>query len=97
MSEPKKPDDDIKDYHEIRIRDIRAINVRQPVLKRIMRIGDIGFSSSAGDEEEVVFIGVANPEVVKTEVRRRQDADERRRQQGNEPGLVDSTDGEDSA
>jgi uncharacterized membrane protein YdbT with pleckstrin-like domain len=56
---------------EIRNGDIRAIDVRQSVLQRILRVGDLGFSSAAGDEEEVVFVGVAKPEEVKAVVARR--------------------------
>ncbi len=69
-----------KNSLEFRIRDIRAIHVRQTLLQRLMRIGDLIFSSAAGDEEEVVFEGVANPEDVKREVRRRQELAEQRRE-----------------
>jgi|GEM_PF-4394132 len=51
--------------NEIRIADIRAINVRQSLTARILRVGDIGFSSAAGDEEEVTFMGVPDPIGVK--------------------------------
>ncbi|MBN1946386.1 MAG: PH domain-containing protein [Bradymonadales bacterium] len=51
--------------NEIRIRDIRGINVSQSLLQRIMNVGRVGFSSAAGDEEEVQFLGVRDPEGVK--------------------------------
>ena len=54
-----------RDSNEIRIADIRAINVRQSLSARILRVGDIGFSSAAGDEEEVTFMGVPDPIGVK--------------------------------
>lgn len=50
---------------EVRIADIRGISVRQGLMQRIMRIGEVGFSSAAGDEEEVIFHGIQNPEAVK--------------------------------
>lgn len=54
-----------RDSNEIRIADIRAINVRQSLSARILRVGDVGFSSAAGDEEEVTFAGIPDPIGVK--------------------------------
>jgi len=56
---------------EVRIGDIRAIRVRQSLLQRILHIGDVGFSSAAGDGEEVVFTGVSDPEGMKQLVQQR--------------------------
>ena len=50
---------------EVRIADIRRISVRQGLLQRIMGIGEVGFSSAAGDDEEVTFHGVRHPENIK--------------------------------
>lgn len=58
---------------EVRIRDIRGISVRQSLLQRMMGIGEVGFSSAAGDAEEVVFRGVRDPEKVKLLVQTQQD------------------------
>jgi uncharacterized membrane protein YdbT with pleckstrin-like domain len=57
--------------NEIRIVDIRAINVRQNFIQRLLGIGDVGFSSAAGDTEEVVFRGVVNPEGIKESIQAR--------------------------
>jgi uncharacterized membrane protein YdbT with pleckstrin-like domain len=61
-----------RNYTEVRIPDIRAINVRQSGVQRIMNIGDVGFSSAAGDDEEVVFFGVRDPEGIKRQVQGQQ-------------------------
>jgi len=58
---------------EVRIRDIRGISVRQSLLQRVMGIGEVGFSSAAGDAEEVVFRGVRDPEKIKLLVQEQQD------------------------
>lgn len=50
---------------EVRIADIRSIAVRQTLLQRLLRIGEVGFSSAAGDSEEVSFTGVTDPEKIK--------------------------------
>lgn len=75
-----------KDTSEIRISDIRAINIRQSIFDRIMRVGRIAFSSAASGapegEEEVIFFGVHNPEEIKRLVQRQM------------PGRDDSDDGE---
>jgi uncharacterized membrane protein YdbT with pleckstrin-like domain len=59
---------------EVRIGDIRAISVRQSLLQRVLFIGDVGFSSAAGDEEEVIFAGVSDPEGLKQLVQQRMEA-----------------------
>jgi len=50
---------------EIRIQDIRNVVVNQGVLDRIFMVGDISFSSAAGDFEEVQFSKVSRPNLVK--------------------------------
>jgi uncharacterized membrane protein YdbT with pleckstrin-like domain len=50
-----------RDSSEIRIVDIRLVNVRQGVLQRILNIGNVGFASAAGGEEEVIFGDVLDP------------------------------------
>ena len=62
-----------KETSEIRIQDIREINVRQSPIQRVLRIGRIGFSSAAAGgavEEEVVFDNVKDPEAIKALVQR---------------------------
>jgi uncharacterized membrane protein YdbT with pleckstrin-like domain len=45
----------------VRIRDLRNINVRQSLVQRLLDVGEIEFSSAAGDRIEVVFFGVPDP------------------------------------
>jgi membrane protein YdbS with pleckstrin-like domain len=54
---------------EIRIIDIRNITVKQSFLDRILMIGDVAFSSAAGDRDEVVFSNVSGPDSVKNIVK----------------------------
>ncbi|MCA9564585.1 MAG: PH domain-containing protein [Myxococcales bacterium] len=61
--------------NEIRIADIRAINIRQSLPQRIMSIGDVAFSSAAGDAEEVIFKGIRDPEGVKLLVQGRMEVE----------------------
>lgn len=61
-----------KESREIRIRDIRNINVRQSVLDRILFIGNVEFSSAAGDAVEVKFAKVSQPAKVREFVKKLQ-------------------------
>jgi membrane protein YdbS with pleckstrin-like domain len=45
----------------IRVRDLRNINVRQSAAQRLLGVGDVEFSSAAGDAVEVAFFGVPDP------------------------------------
>lgn len=56
----------------IRIRDLRNINVRQSLVQRLLRVGDVEFSSAGGGGVEVVFFGVTNPMQVKALAQRLQ-------------------------
>lgn len=58
--------------HSIRLRDLRNINVNQTFAQRILDIGDVEFSSSAGSEIEVVFFGVSRPMRLKNMTQRLQ-------------------------
>lgn len=49
----------------IRLKDLRNINVNQTLMQRILDVGDVEFSSSAGSDVEVVFFGVSDPMGVK--------------------------------
>lgn len=62
-----------KSSDEIRVRDIRAINVRTSGLKGLLGVGDVEFASAGGSEVEVVFRGVWKPHGVKRLVRAVQD------------------------
>jgi Bacterial PH domain len=63
-----------KSSAEIRIADIRAINVRKSGFAGLLGVGDLMFSSSSGEDEEVVFHRVARAHHLKHRVRRLQDS-----------------------
>ena len=58
---------------EIRIRDIRNITVAQSFSERLLNIGSVSYSSAAGDKEEVVFAGIADPKSYKRLIQELQD------------------------
>jgi hypothetical protein len=62
-----------KNSQEVRIDDIRAINVKKPGLLGLLGIGDVEFASAGSDTVEVVFAKAARPEAIKGLVRRLQD------------------------
>jgi len=59
-----------RDISEIDILDLRDISLHQSLLQRILRTGDVGFSSAGQAGVEVMFRGVSHPELVKKIVRR---------------------------
>jgi uncharacterized membrane protein YdbT with pleckstrin-like domain len=69
---------------EIRIADIRAISIQQSLSERILGIGNVGFSTSAGDEEEVTFLSVRKPGKLKLKIQTLQ------RQLSSEPNSSDN-------
>lgn len=58
---------------EVRIKDIRNINVRREGLRGLMGVGDVEIASAGGGEVEVIFKGVWRPHVVKQLIRTLQD------------------------
>jgi len=62
-----------KNSNEVRIDDIRAINVKKPGFIGLLGIGSVEFASAGGDEIEVVFTQVSRPNAIKDLVRRLQD------------------------
>ncbi len=62
-----------KNSNEVRIDDIRAINVKKPGFIGLLGIGSVEFASAGGDEIEVVFTQVSRPDAIKDLVRRLQD------------------------
>ncbi len=62
-----------KSSQEIRIPDIRAINVRKSGFAGLLGVGDLIFSSSTGGEEDVVFQRTASAHRLKHRVRHVQD------------------------
>lgn len=54
-----------RDVQSIRIEDLRNINVRQSIVQRLFKVGDVEFSSAGGAGIEVAFRGVPDPLAVK--------------------------------
>ena len=62
-----------KSSQEIRIPDIRAINVRKTGFSGLLGVGDLSFSSASGGEEDVNFPQAPGAHRIKNRVRRLQD------------------------
>lgn len=62
-----------KSSSEIRIPDIRSMNVRKTGPAGILGVGDLIFSSSGGGEDDVIFRQVGGAHRIKNRVRRLQD------------------------
>jgi len=62
-----------KSSQEIRIPDIRAINVRKSGFPGLLGVGDLIFSSSGSGDEDVIFHRTAGAHRLKNRVRRLQD------------------------
>lgn len=58
-----------KNTNEMQLRHIRAINVRQGIIERILGIGTVMFISAAEGEAAVVFKGIRDPHGVKERIR----------------------------
>jgi len=58
-----------RNTNEIQLRHIRAINVRQGIVERILGIGTVIFISAAEGEAAVVFKGIRDPIGVKERIR----------------------------
>lgn len=62
----------VKDSNEIRVQDIRSINVTKRGLGGFIGIGNVEFSSAATDDAEVTFVRIANADEVRDLVRKLQ-------------------------
>jgi hypothetical protein len=62
-----------KSSQEIRIPDIRAINVRKTGFSGLLGVGDLSFSSASGGAEDVNFPQASGAHRIKNQVRRLQD------------------------
>lgn len=58
-----------RDTNEMQLRHIRAINVRQGIIERILGIGTVICISAAEGEAAVVFKGIRDPYGVKERIR----------------------------
>lgn len=63
----------VKSTNEVRIRDIRSINVSKSGIAGFIGIGNVEFSSAASDESEIIFRGVAEANKIRDIVRNLQD------------------------
>jgi uncharacterized membrane protein YdbT with pleckstrin-like domain len=64
-----------KSSNEIRIRDIRSINLLKHGMVGFLNVGDLEFSSSASDKAEIVFHAIPKVTAVRDLVRGYQDKD----------------------
>ena len=62
----------VKNSNEIRVQDIRSINVAKSGLGGLLGIGTIEFSSAASDDAEVIFFKVAKADQIRDMVRKLQ-------------------------
>ena len=62
----------VKNSNEIRIQDIRSINVSKSGISGLMGIGSIEFSSAASDDADVIFFKVTNADSIRDSVRKLQ-------------------------
>jgi uncharacterized membrane protein YdbT with pleckstrin-like domain len=58
-----------KNTNEIQLKHIRALNVKQGIIERLLGIGTIEISSAAGGGVEVMFKGIRDPHGVKERIR----------------------------
>jgi len=63
-----------KSSTEIRIKDIRSINVKKSGLLGLLGVGDVEFSSAASDKAEIVFSSISSATEVRDLVRNYQEA-----------------------
>lgn len=59
----------IKSTNEVRVRDIRSINVAKSIIGGLMGVGTVEFSSAARDDADIIFRGIANADGVRNMVR----------------------------
>lgn len=62
-----------RQVHEVGIRDIRAINVKQSILERLFRLGTVEVGSAGTAEIEVKFVGISDPISVRDMIRCQKD------------------------
>lgn len=63
-----------KSTSEVRIQDIRSINVTKRGIAGLMGVGSVEFSSAASDRAEIVFYNIPDADSVRDMVRHFQDA-----------------------
>lgn len=63
-----------KSSNEVRIKDIRSINVKKTGLLGLLGVGDVEFSSAASDKAEIIFASISSATEVRDMVRKYQDS-----------------------
>jgi len=63
----------MKSRREVRIKDVRSINVLKRGISGLMGIGTVEFSSAARDDADVIFVGVQNADSIRKIVSDRQE------------------------
>ena len=59
-----------REVQETRLERVQNVNYDQSVYQRVMQIGDVDFDTAAGDDYNIIFSGVAEPEEVVEQVDR---------------------------
>lgn len=65
-----------KSSREVRITDIRSINIRKPGLRGLLGVGTVEFATAGGEEVDVAFRDVYGADRIKDLIRRLQDREE---------------------
>ena len=56
-----------RDLHQTRLERVQNVNMRQNVLERMLRVGDVDFDTAASADYDFAFRGVADPrDIVQT-------------------------------
>jgi uncharacterized membrane protein YdbT with pleckstrin-like domain len=63
----------VKSTNEIRIKDIRSVNVAKSSISGLIGIGSVEFSSAASERAEIIFAGIAGADKICDMVRKLQD------------------------
>ena len=58
----------------IRVKDIRAINIKQGIIERLLNIGTLEFSSAGGAGIEVAWWGLCHPDAIKNTIEQMHDS-----------------------
>ena len=59
----------VKSTNEVRIRDIRSINVTKKSVSGFLGVGNLELSSAASDKAEIIFEGISGPDRVRDAIR----------------------------
>ena len=60
--------------NSVRVKDIRAINIKQGIIERLLNIGTLEFSSAGGAGIEVTWWGLCYPDEIKNTIEQMHDS-----------------------